>query len=123
MLDPKQDASWIESHHQSFSINYSYPVYFTRDLFDPCLGAALSAIEPEKPRRFAMFVDEGVTIAAPNLLARITRYAAAHASTMALAGDIVLVTGGKSVENQRDGVEAQSIQLSAGSNAARSSSR
>src|SRR4051812_10359286 len=105
MLDPKHDASWIESHRQSFSINYSYPVYFTRDLFDPanpCLGNALSAVESGKPHRFAMFVDEGVTIAAPNLLARITRYVAAHASTMALAGDIVLVPGGESVKNQHD---------------------
>ena len=42
MLDPKHDASWTETHRQSFSINYNYPVYFTRDLFDPanpCLQA------------------------------------------------------------------------------------
>ena len=115
MLDPKHDASWTETHRQSFSIDYSYPVYFTRDLFDPanpCLRGALSAIEPEKRHRFAMFVDEGVTIAAPNLLARITQHAAAHASTMALAGDIVVVPGGEAVKNQHDCVEHMLRELS-----------
>jgi 3-dehydroquinate synthase len=108
MLDPKHDASWIETHLQSFSIGYRYPVYFTRDLFDPanpCLVRALSAVEPEKRHRFAMFVDEGVTLAAPNLLTRIARHVAAHASAMALAGDIVVVPGGEAVKNQHDCVE------------------
>ena len=89
MLDPKHDASWTETHRQSFSINYNYPVYFTRDLFDPansCLQGALSAVEPDKRHRFALFVDDGVTLAAPNLLPRIARYVAAHASTHAARG-------------------------------------
>ena len=57
MLDPRNDASWTETHRQSFSIDYNYPVYFTRDLFDPanpCLAGALSAVEPEKRHRFAI---------------------------------------------------------------------
>jgi 3-dehydroquinate synthase len=115
MLDPKHDASWTETHLQSFSIDYSYPVYFTRDLFDPanpCLQRALSAIEPEKCHRFAMFVDEGVTVASPTLLTRITRHAAAHASTMALSGEIVVVPGGEAVKNQHDCVEQMLRELS-----------
>ena len=115
MLDPKHDASWIETHRQSFSIDYNYPVYFTRDLFDPanpCLRGALSAVEPDKLHRFAMFVDEGVTHAAPNLPARITQHAAAHASTMALAGDIVVIPGGEAVKNQHDCVEHMLRELS-----------
>jgi 3-dehydroquinate synthase len=115
MLDPKHDASWIETHRQSFSIDYNYPVYFTRDLFDPanpCLRNALSAVEPDKLHRFAMFIDEGVTHAAPNLLARITQHAAAHASTMTLAGDIVVIPGGEAVKNQHDCVEHMLRELS-----------
>jgi len=115
MLDPKHDASWIETHRQSFSIDYNYPVYFTRDLFDPanpCLRGALSAVEPDKLHRFAMFVDEGVTHAAANLLARIRQHAAAHASRMALAGDIVVVPGGEAVKNQHDCVEHMLRELS-----------
>jgi 3-dehydroquinate synthase len=116
MLDPKHDAPWTETHRQSFSISYNYPVYFTRDLFDPtnpCLQGALSAIEPEKRHRFAVFVDEGVTLAAPNLLARIARYADTHAETMALAGQVVIVPGGEAVKNQHDSVEHVLRDLSA----------
>ena len=91
MLDPKHDASWTETHRQSFSICYNYPVYFTRDLFDPanpCLQGALSALEPDKRHRFALFVDDGVTLAAPNLLPRIARHVAArHHHDVALRGD------------------------------------
>jgi 3-dehydroquinate synthase len=116
MLDPKHDASWIETQRQSFSIKYNYPVYFTRDLFDPanpCLQRALSAIEPEKCHRFAMFVDEGVTLASPTLLTRIARYTAAHSSLMTLAGEVVVVPGGEVVKNQHDCVEHMLRELSA----------
>lgn len=116
MLDPKHDAPWIETHRQSFSVSYDYPVYFTRDLFDPanpCLHRALSAAEPEKRHRFAMFVDEGVTLAAPGLPGRVARYAGAHAGTMALAGEIVVVPGGEAVKNQHDCVEHMLRELSA----------
>jgi 3-dehydroquinate synthase len=115
MLDPKHDASWIETHRQSFSVSYDYPVYFTRDLFDPanpCLERALTAVEPEKRHRFAIFVDEGVTLAAPSLLARITRHAAAHAAAMTIAGDTVVVPGGEAVKNQHDCVEHMLKELS-----------
>ncbi len=57
---------------------YDYPVYFTRDVFDPdnrCLIQALARIEPDKRQRLAVFVDEGVTFAMPDLLPRIARYA------------------------------------------------
>jgi 3-dehydroquinate synthase len=116
MLDRKNDASWVETHRQSFSISYNYPVYFTRDLFDPanpCLQGALSAVEPDKRHRFALFVDEGVTLAAPNLLPRIARHAAAHAAGMQLAGDIVVVPGGEGVKNQHSYVEHVLKDLSA----------
>ena len=109
MLDPKQDASWTETHRQSFSINYNYPVYFTRDLFDPanpCLQRALSAVEPDKRHRFALFVDEGVTLAAPNLLrADRAPRRRARRQRWQLAGDIVVVPGGEAVKNQHDHVE------------------
>jgi 3-dehydroquinate synthase len=109
MLDPeKHDASSVETHLQSFSIRYDYPVYFTRDLFDPanpCLARALTRLEPEKRHRVAVFVDEGVTLAAPTLLARIARHAAAHAATIAIEGEIVVVPGGEAVKNQHDCVE------------------
>ena len=82
MLEPKQNADTTDSHMQSFVIRYDYPVYFTRDMFDPdnpCLTQALARIEPDKRQRMAMFVDEGVIFAMPDLLPRMARYA--HASS------------------------------------------
>jgi hypothetical protein len=35
MLDPKQNPDTTERHVQTFVIRYDYPVYFTRDAFDP----------------------------------------------------------------------------------------
>ncbi len=49
MLEPKQYTDATESHAQSFVIRYDYPVYFTRDMFDPanpCLTQSLTRIEP-----------------------------------------------------------------------------
>src|SRR5919202_1989379 len=116
MLNPECKAPWTETLVQSFSIRFDYPVHFTRDLFDPqnpCLREVLRRVEPEKRHRLAVFVDEGVTFAAPDLLTRIARYAEAHASTMELAGDVVVIPGGEAVKNQHDCVEGVLKNLSA----------
>src|SRR5712691_3438666 len=108
MLDPQQNAAWTDAHVQSFAVRYEYPVYFTRDVFgpdNPCLRRTLTRLEPDKRHRLAVFVDEGVTLADPGILARIARYARYHAERMDLAGDIVIVPGGESVKNQHDCVE------------------
>jgi len=108
MLEPKQNADTTDSHMQSFVIRYDYPVYFTRDMFDPdnpCLTQALARIEPNKRQRVAMFVDEGVIFAMPDLLPRMTRYAQHHSDHMEIAGDVVVVPGGEGVKNQHDCVE------------------
>jgi 3-dehydroquinate synthase len=108
MLEPKQNAGTTDSHVQSFVIRYDYPVYFTRDVFDPdnpCLTQALARIEPDKRQRVAVFVDEGVTFAMPDLLSRIARYAQHHGDHMEIAGEVAIVPGGEAVKNQHDCVE------------------
>ena len=108
MLEPKQNADTTDSHMQSFVVRYDYPVYFTRDMFDPdnpCLTQALARIEPNKRQRMAMFVDEGVIFAMPDLLPRMARYAHHHRDHMEIAGEVVVVPGGEGVKNQHDSVE------------------
>src|SRR5258708_2468737 len=105
MLDPAHKAPWTETQVQSFSIRYDYPVHFTRDVFDPrnpCLQQVLSRVEPDKRHRLLVLVDDGVTLASPDLPPRIARYAEAHAAAMHLAGDVVLVPGGEAVKNHHD---------------------
>lgn len=108
MLEPKQETGATDSHVQSFAVRYDYPVYFTRDVFDPdnpCLIRALARIEPDKRQRVAVFVDEGVSFAMPDLLQRMARYALQHSHRMEIAGDVVVVPGGEAVKNQHDCVE------------------
>src|SRR6476661_2818889 len=108
MLEPKQETGATDSHVQSFVVRYDYPVYFTRDVFDldnPCLTQALARIEPGKRQRVAVFVDEGVAFAIPDLLPRMARYALHHSDRIEIAGDVVVVPGGEAVKNQHDCVE------------------
>ena len=116
MLDPGRNAAPVEAFQQSFAIQYEYPVYFTRDVFDPanpCLHRALGRLESRKQHCAAMFVDEGVALASADLLARIARYAERHAEMIQIVGDIVLVPGGEAVKNQHDCIEHMLKDLSA----------
>src|SRR5215470_1677524 len=66
-----------------------------------------------RPQRLAVFIDEGVTLAWPQLAGRISDYGAAYAAATELVGDIVVIPGGEAVKNQRDCVEAVLRDLSA----------
>src|ERR1700704_5340790 len=82
MLDTPSNTS-SDIRLQSFSIAYEYPVAFTRDAFNPanrCLIDALARKEAGKLHRCAVFVDEGVLSAMPELEDRISDYASFHAN-------------------------------------------
>jgi hypothetical protein len=109
MLDPELDVPRTETFAQTFSIRYDYPVSFTRDLFDPrnpCLRQVLMPSPSARPQRLAVFIDESVTLAWPQLAGRIVDYGAAHAAAMELVVDIVVIPGGEAAKNQHDCVEA-----------------
>lgn len=108
MLDAWDSQSSIGVHLQSFSVTYDYPVYFTRGLFDkknPCLSNVLRRREPGKRQRLAIFIDEGVTLACPQLLAQMEGYVAARSETMEVAGNAVIVPGGEAIKNEHNSVE------------------
>ena len=116
MLDPEPDVLRTETFAQTFSIRYDYPVHFTRDLFhqrNVCLRQVVMAGPSARPQRVAVFIDEGVTLAWPQLVNRIADYGAAHAVAMELVGDIVVIPGGEAIKNQHDCVEAILKDLSA----------
>ena len=116
MLDPEPDVLRTETFAQTFSIRYDYPVHFTRDLFhqrNVCLRQVVMAGPSARPQRVAVFIDEGVTLAWPQLVNRIADYGAAYAAAMELVGDIVVIPGGEAIKNQHDCVEAILKDLSA----------
>ena len=116
MLDPKPDVAWTDAHLQSFAVRHEYPVYFTRDLFDPanpCLRQAVARLEPHKRHRLAVLVDEGVTLASPRLIPRLAAYTDHHRAAMEIVGDVVVVPGGEAIKNQHHCVEHMLRDLSA----------
>jgi 3-dehydroquinate synthase len=116
MLDPQAKSAWAEAQLQSFAVRFEYPVCFTRDLFDPanpCLQQAVTRLEPAKRHRLAVFVDDGVLLAWPDLPNRIMRHARQRNDALEVVGDIVSMPGGEAVKNQHDCVEHALRDLSA----------
>lgn len=86
---------------QRFSVPYEYPVAFTHGLFrpeNPLLVEMLSLHQEEKQHRCLIYLDEGVATAQPDLVERIQRYFAAHASRMTLVEAPQVVPGGEQIK-------------------------
>jgi 3-dehydroquinate synthase len=101
MLDTPSNAI-TDVRVQSFNISYEYPVVFTRDAFSAgnrSLIEALARREPDKLHRCAVFVDDGVLTALPDLADRISAYASIHAKHLKIVGGVVPVPGGERCKN------------------------
>jgi 3-dehydroquinate synthase len=87
---------------QHLQLHYDFPLISTRDTFapdNPALLEVLARREPHKRHRLAIFLDDGVARAYPDLPARIRAYAQVHAGQMDIVGEIVLVPGGEICKN------------------------
>jgi len=86
----------------SFSVPYSFPVVFTRDLWRPDEGLfadIVSRLEPRRQHRLLVAIDEGLATARPALIPDITAYVEAHADRLTLVTAPVLVAGGEASKN------------------------
>lgn len=89
-------------YHQSFAVQYDYPVHFTENLFapdNPVFAQVLTRKEPNKRHRFIALVDASVAAAWPTLVHEIASYAEAHGDCMQLAAAPELVAGGEQIKN------------------------
>lgn len=87
---------------QRFTLDCSYPVWFTRRSLAPdndVLVRALGRLEPTKRHRVLCVVDGGLHQAQPGVVASIEAYAAARAEAMELVTAPVVVPGGEMVKN------------------------
>jgi 3-dehydroquinate synthase len=103
VLERSRLATWGETHVQHFAVAYDFAVVFTRDAFDPANPTfvdALRRLEPDKRHRLTLFVDGGVQAAIPGLERAIRRYAATHARSLSIQGDIVVVPGGEGAKTR-----------------------
>lgn len=87
---------------QKITVNFDYPVCFTRNLFDPSnriFVDALTRLEPEKVHQVLFVIDDNVAAAHPALISAIRRYFAVFSDSLKLAADPVLVQGGEEAKN------------------------
>ena len=88
--------------NQSFSVTYSYGLFFTQKLFDRKNSTFIDVIEPNKQtgRTRVLFVlDQGALNAHPQLSAEIDAYLGQHKDSLELT-EILVLPGGEKVKSQ-----------------------
>lgn len=87
---------------QSFSVQFEYPVYFTKVLFDlsnPVLYQFLnSRAEKGTTQKILFVIDQGVANKHPSLVQNITAYFKQY-NLVQLVDEIIMVAGGEEVKN------------------------
>lgn len=89
----------MKSIQQTFSVPFSYTVYFTEDIFDKDNPLFAKVISKLRATKVFFVVDQGVAAAHPALFSKIKNYAAAHAEDFILCADPLVVPGGEGVKN------------------------
>jgi 3-dehydroquinate synthase len=86
---------------QRLAVEYTYPVYFTRDVLDPdntALVEAVARLEPARRHRLLVLADSGVLGASPSLPERVAAYAGRHGRRLELVA-VDPVPGGEACKN------------------------
>lgn len=92
----------MQTLEQEFTIQYSFPVFFTRNVFriDDSLLASTFLRGGKKCHRVFCIIDSGVVAKHPFLPAQIEGYAAANKDVMQLCGPPFIVEGGENCKNK-----------------------
>jgi len=86
---------------QEFSVRYSFPVLFSRNVFDPAnpMLADLLHRAGSGRHRILAFIDSGVAAGSPQCGRRLERYVRHHSRSMVLAASPVIIAGGEISKN------------------------
>lgn len=109
----------MQSIHQTFSVDYSYKVFFTRYLFNPSNPEFRDYLTSQTTqgliKKLLFIVDDGVAKNHPELTAEIAAYLQ-QIEGFRLAGEVIVVPGGEACKNDQelfynliDHVDAQGI--------------
>jgi len=92
----------MDTLHQSFTVKFSYDVFFTSALFDTAnklINDFLTSVNPSVSVKKILFViDDGVANTHPALVSQIKDYFIQHNQTQ-LVQDILIIPGGETVKN------------------------
>jgi 3-dehydroquinate synthase len=82
---------------QKFSVSYTYPVVFTRDVFDPDNPVLADVLRQggHEHNRALVVIDSEVARLNPGLLERISQYGEAHQAALGFVAPPFLVRGGE----------------------------
>ena len=97
----------MQTLHQQFTVSFSYPVIFTRDVF-AADNPALADVMRQSGRplsRALVIIDSQVASLTPDLLERISRYGEAHKEVMEFVAPPFLVRGGEICKHEPVEVE------------------
>jgi len=92
----------MEPLQQQIRVSFSYPVYFTRDLFAPdnqLLKAILGEAGPDFPKKLLAVIDQGVCAHHPRLIPDLEAYGRTYPDFCRLADAPLVVSGGEGVKN------------------------
>ena len=86
---------------QQFTVRYSFPVLFSRDVFNPAnpLLADFLRNAGLKRHRILVFIDSGVVANCPEINLQVERYGGTHSHIMDLAAAPVIMGGGEQCKN------------------------
>ena len=104
----------IKPIEQRFQVNYSYTVYFGKNIFlaeNPLLRDIIAAGDRDLPKKLLFFIDEGVHLGHPQLLPDLTAYCRHHAGTLKMGGEPLVLTGGEQIKNDPGSVFAVQREL------------
>ena len=92
----------MQTLEQQFSIRYTFPVYFSRNVFrtDDPLMASVFLRGGAACHKVLCLVDSGVLAEHPFLSAQIANYADTHRDVMELCGPVLSIEGGESCKNK-----------------------
>jgi len=92
----------MDTLHQSFTVKFSYDVFFTSALFDPANKLIADFLIGSNPsvsiKKILFIIDDGVANTHPALVGQIRDYFIQHNQTQ-LIQDILIIPGGETVKN------------------------
>ncbi len=94
-------------YHQNITVQFNYPVHFTRDLFAPgnsILADMFARAGDMKAQRALVYIDDGVSRGNPLLAKQIEHYFNGPAKNVHLAASPFLIPGGEAIKNGWDAV-------------------
>jgi 3-dehydroquinate synthase len=101
----EQSAGDLDCYEQRFSVQFDFPVHFTRNLFhrdNDLLASVIDRRDEHRQHRVKVFIDAGVAAARKNLAEKIDVYFKARSRRLKMEGTPVIVPDGEQAKNSWD---------------------